>query len=269
MALGHIHVSKLSVFWVMLGLSILIYVIPQPKTNKLNLLFQSLFGRITHIGRDFSSTSSDAVTTPGQTVPQGEYDTLWKKYKNLQARQAELEKENAVLSRIRKQFGFSDAGLLQAKIITVIKNTLIINKGTEQQVALGQLVLSPQKDSIIGIVRETAESISRVGLLTDSSVSIEVRIRRDGSRLDIAAQMFGDGKNGCLIRFIPRNTDIRKGDTVYAAARLGKLDIPIVIGQIRDVRADEQSPLLWSISVEPIEQASTLSQVIVIVPLTQ
>jgi len=269
MALRNIHASKHSFFWGLLVLSILLYIIPQSKTNKLNLLFQALFGRITHIGRDFSSNTSPDTTTPDKAVSQEEYNTLWKKYENLQARQAELEKENASLSRIRKQFDLSESGLLQAKIIAVIKNTLIINKGTEQQVAAGQLVLSPQKDSIIGIIRETDKSIARVGLLTDSSVSIEVRIRRDNAKTDIAAQMFGDGKNGCQIRFIPRQTDIRKGDTVYAADHPGKLDVPVVIGQVKDVKIDQDKPLLWSVYVEPIESITNLNQVIIVVPLTQ
>lgn len=269
MALGNIHASKHSFFWGLLVLSILIYIIPQDKTNKLNFLFQYLFGYITNIGRDFPSDTSPGAVTPGQTVLQDEYDTLWKKYKNLQAQQAELEKENAALSRIRRHFDLSDSGLLQAKIITVSKNTLIINKGTEQQVAAGQLVLSPQKDSVIGIVRETDKSIARVGLVTDSSVSIEVRIHRDNAKTDIAAQMFGDGKNGCQIRFISRDKDVRKGDTVYAAARPGKLDVPIVIGQVKDVRIDQDKPLLWSIYVEPIDSITNLNQVIIVIPLTQ
>jgi rod shape-determining protein MreC len=272
MALRNIHASKYSFFWGLLILSILVYIIPQSKTNKLNFLFQYLFGRITHIGRDFSPNTSPDTTAPDQTVSQDEYNSLWKKYANLQARQAELEKENATLSRIRKQFEFSDSGLLQAKIITAIRSTrqeLIINKGAEQQVAAGQLVLSPQKDSVIGIVRETAESIARVGLLTDSSVSIEVRIRRDNAKTDIAAQMFGDGKNGCQIRFIPRQTDIRKGDTVYAAAHPGKLEVPIVIGQVKEVKVDQDKPLLWSVYVEPIESITNLNQVIIVLPLTQ
>jgi rod shape-determining protein MreC len=272
MALRHIHASKHSFFWGLLVLSILIYLIPQKTSNSLNLGFKKLFGPVLTIGGTLTPDTLSQTTLSDQTVSQNEFDSLWKNYKNLQARQAEIEKENLVLSRIRRQFGFSDAGLVQAKIITVIRSTrqeFIINKGTQHQVAAGQLVLSPQKDSVIGIVRETAESIARVGLLTDSSVSIEVRIRRDNTKTDIAAQMFGDGKNGCQIRFIPRDKDVRKGDTVYAAAQPGKLDVPIVIGQVKDVKVDQDKPLLWSVWVEPIESITNLNQVIIVVPLTQ
>ena len=272
MALGHTQVSKLSLFWGLLGLSILIYVSPQNKTNKLNLGFHYLFGRITQIGRNFTPDIPGETIPSDQKISKAQYDALWKEYQNLQAQMTELEKENFTLSRIRTQYEFPKSGLLYAPITSMIRSTrheLIINRGTRQGIAPGQMVLSPQKDSVVGIVLEATESIARIGLLTDSSVSIEVRIRRDNSRTDIPAQMFGDGKNGCQIRFIPRDKDVRKGDTVYAAERPGKLEVPIVIGRIREAKADEQNPLLWSISVEPIEQATALKEVIVLIPLTQ
>jgi rod shape-determining protein MreC len=272
MALRYIHASKHSFFWGLLVLSILIYVIPQKTTNSLNLGFKKLFGPVFKIGGTLTSDTLSQTTPSEQMISQNEYDSLWKKHKNLQAQQAELEKENLTLSRMRKQFGFSDAGLITAKIITLtrsVRQELIINQGSEQGVAVGQLVLSPQKDSVIGIVKETAETIARVGLLTDSAVSIGVRIRRDDSKTDIPAQMFGDGKNGCQIRLIPRDKDVRKGDTVYAAAHPGKLDVPVVIGQIKDVKIDQDKPLLWSVSVEPIESITNLNQVIIVVPLTR
>jgi rod shape-determining protein MreC len=272
MALRHIHASKHTFFWGLLVLSILIYIIPQDRTNVLNLGFKKLFGPVLNIGQAFASENSSQTTPSDQTVPQNQYDALWKKNKNLQSQLAEMEKENLTLSRIRRQFGLSDAGLVPAKVITTNRSTrqeLIINRGAEQQVAAGQIVLSPQKDSVIGIVRETAESIARVGLLTDSAVSIEVRIRRDNAKTDIAAQMFGDGKNGCQIRLVPRDKDVRKGDTVYAAAHPGKLETPIVIGKIQDVKIDQERPLLWLISVEPIESITNLNQVVVVVPLIQ
>jgi rod shape-determining protein MreC len=272
MVLGHIQVSKHSLFWGLLVLSILIYVIPQKITNSLNLRFYSMFDRILQVGRNFPSDSSPAAVASNQTVDKSEYDSLWKEYKNIQAQMAELEKENLTLSRIRKQYGFPKSGFLTALSTVLIRSArqeLIINRGAEQGVAAGQLVLSPNKDSIIGIIKEVSETIARVGLLTDSAVSIGVLIRRDNTKTEIPAQMFGDGKNGCQIRFISRKTDIRKGDTVYAAAHPGKLEIPIVIGRIRDAGTDEQNPLLWSVSVEPIEQASALKEVIVLIPLTQ
>jgi cell shape-determining protein MreC len=139
-------------------------------------------------------------------------------YKNLRAQTTELEKENLALSRLRKQVGLSDGGLLPAKVTTLVRSArheLIINKGSQDGAAAGQFVLSPEKNSIVGIIRETSETMSRVGLLTDAACGIEVRIRRDGDPLDVAAQMFGDGKTGCRIGYgySRRRYDLRRGSS--------------------------------------------------------
>jgi len=269
MALGNIHASRHSLFWGLLGLSILIYLIPQKTTNSINFLFHRLFAPFLQVGRQ-SAVDHIRMTAPSeQAVSKDEYDLLWKNYKNLRAQMAEMEKENLTLSRIRRQFGLFDAGLLPAKVTTLLRGArheLIINEGTQHGVAAGQFVLSPRKNSVVGTVREASETMARIQLLTDSACGIEVRIRRDGTRLDIPAQMFGDGKTGCRIGLIPRDTDIRIGDTVYAAAHTGKLSAPIVIGEIRRVKPDEQNPLLWLIGVEPIENVAALSEVVVVIP---
>jgi rod shape-determining protein MreC len=269
MAQHTIHASKNSSFIVLLGLSILIYFVPQKTTNSLNFLFHRLFAPFLQIGRQLAAENIRMPASSEQTVSKDEYDQLWKNYKNLRAQTTELEKENLALSRLRKQVGLSDGGLLPAKVTTLVRSArheLIINKGSQDGAAAGQFVLSPEKNSIVGIIRETSETMSRVGLLTDAACGIEVRIRRDGDPLDVAAQMFGDGKTGCRIGFIQRDTDIRAGDTIYAAAHPGKLSIPIVIGEVREIRPDEQNPLLWSILVEPIENAAKLKDVVVVVP---
>jgi rod shape-determining protein MreC len=269
MAQHNIHASKNSSFFMLLGLSILIYFVPQKTTNSLNFLFHRLFAPFLQIGRQLADEEIRMSGPSEQTVSKDEYDQLWKNYKNLRAQTTELEKENLSLSRLRRQVGLSDEGLLPAKVTTLVRSArheLIINEGIQHGAAAGQFVLSPEKNSVVGIIRETSETMSRVQLLTDAACGIEIRIRRDGDRLDVAAQMFGDGKAGCRIGFIPRDTDIRAGDTIYAAAHPGKLSIPIVIGEVREVRPDEKNPLLWSIGVEPIENIAKLSEVVVVIP---
>ena len=142
---------------------------------------------------------------------------------------------------------------------------LLINKGSTDGVQPGNYVMSPGQNSIIGVVREASEQMARVRLLTDTNQSIEIRIRRDGTGQDIGALMFGNGKRGCTVAMVEREKDIRAGDAVYAAARTGLLDIPMIIGEVSDVQPDENSPLLWKISVQPAENAFTLKTAAVII----
>ena len=81
--------------------------------------------------------------------------------------------------------------------------------------------------------------------------------------------MTGDGRDGCRIGLIPiKEYDVRVGDTVYASAKLGLLDTPIVIGEVAQVKPDRNTPVLWDIHVRPIFPAR-LTEIAVIVMVPQ
>jgi hypothetical protein len=77
--------------------------------------------------------------------------------------------------------------------------------------------------------------------------------------------MDGDGTNLAKIPLVSREYKIRAGDTVYAAARPGFLETERVIGQIAQVKPDENEPLLWDITVKPTRDVEMLTDVAVIV----
>ena len=78
--------------------------------------------------------------------------------------------------------------------------------------------------------------------------------------------MKGDGQDGCKVGLVARKEyDVRGGDTVYASAQPGLLDTPIVIGEVDQVEADRNKPLLWDIRVRPIFEPARLTEPAVIV----
>lgn len=275
MAFRNIHAPRGSLFIGLLILSILLCdpfdIIPQSLTKSLNFAFRSVFSPVLEIGRKLSMDPIRMAQNPELVVEKDQYNQLWKNYKNLEAKMAEVERENLYLSRVRKQYGLGESGLLMARVSTLLltaRHEAIINQGTQASVQAGQIVLSAGKNSVIGTVKDASEKLARVVLVTDSTHGIEVRIRRDGTRMDIPAQMFGDGKSGCRIGFIPKDIDVRVGDTVYAATQGGKLDVPVVIGEVQQVVASDQDPLIWDIRVRPIETMTSLKEVVVVIPVT-
>lgn len=270
MAFRHVHASKGSYFLGWLLLSILVFVLPKDWTKSLNYLFHELLSPVLQIGHKISIENL-RMAEPGEDIVQKEqYNQLWKNYKNLEAKMAEVERENLLLSRIRKQFDLSGSALLIAKVNTLMlaaRHEAVINMGTLYSIRPGQIVLSKEKNSIVGTVKDASENIARVQLLTDSAHIIEVIIRRDGTNIEIPAQMFGDGKNGCRIGFIPRDTDVQKGDTVYAVPQKGMFEIPMVVGEVSEVTAGEQDASVWDIRVAPIEALSSLTEVVVVIPI--
>jgi rod shape-determining protein MreC len=268
MAARNFHLSNASLLTSFFIFALALQLIPHEVTSGVNNLFLDIFNPLLKIGRN---VQMDAIRLrPGQeeAVSRADYERLWKVYKNLHAQILQLHQEYELLAKIRSGLPRFFSGLVLAHVTgapSSFVHEIIINKGSEAFVQPGQYVLSPQQNSVIGIVRETSEQMARVRLLTDANQSIEVRIRRDGSEKDIGGLMFGTGKTLCKISMIEREQDIKIGDTVYAAPSAGKLDIPIVIGEIVEVRPDDLHPLLWDITVQPVEDMSRLDSVAVIV----
>ena len=267
MAGRNFHLSNGSLFFTWLIAGILFLILPQTLTSRINFLFHKTFSPLLQLGRQAQLNTFS--TDPGhqEVVSKTEYDTLRKTYSNLHAQLMQLHQDYETLSQIRSGLPQPFSRLILARVANRVggfSHEIIINKGKDAGVKPGQYVLSAGHDSIVGVVSDTAESLARVRLLTDSSQSIEIRIRREGTDMDIDWLMTGDGKDGCRISRIPKKNNIRVGDTVFAAARPGLLNVPIIIGDVVDVRPDEQHPLLWDIRVEPVENMNQLDDIAVI-----
>lgn len=268
MAARKFHLSNASLLTSFFIFAVVLQFVPNKYTSPVNNMFFDLFNPLLKLGRD---VQMDVVRLrPGQedAVSRADYEKLWKVYKNTHAQLLKLHGDYEQLAKIRTALPRFFSGLVQANVTSTpssFSHEIIINKGSDAYVQTGQYVLSAQQNSVIGVVRETAEQMARVRLLTDANQGIEVRIRREGSDKDIGAMMFGTGKIVCKINMIEREKDVRPGDTVFAAPQPGKLDIPIVIGEVIDVQADELHPLLWDIAVQPVEDMSRLDAVAVIV----
>ncbi len=269
MAIRNIHASKGFIFTGLLILSLMFQFLPQHFTNHLNLIFVRYFNPFLRLGRSASVETSRMSETKDGAVPKSRYDQLWKSHKNLLARLDVLNKDYQTLSKIRQALPMPASAIVLAKTTAAsrpARHELIIDRGSNDGIDKGQFVLSPQADSVIGSIREVSDRMSRVQLITDLTCNLQVRIRREGTRLDLPAHLFGDGKTGCRINLIPRDTEIRPGDTVYAAAVPGRLEIPVVIGEVGQVIPDLQNPLLCQITVRIVENLDQLKDAAVIIP---
>lgn len=253
----------------LLGIGVVLLLLPRSVTQKMNFLFAETFQPLIHIGRQFQLKNA---AMPGQDelyVSREQHNKLWKDYKNLHAQLLVLQANYETLARIRSGLPNFYSGLRLAEVTgqgSGLNQELLINKGAGDGVQPGNYVMSAEQNSLVGIVRETSDQMARVRLLTDANQSIEVRIRRDGTDLDVGALMFGNGKRACTIAMVEREKGVQTGDAVYAAAHPGQLDIPIILGQVSEVKPDEGSPLLLKIVVQPAENAFALKTVAIIVP---
>jgi len=269
MAGRNIHFSNASIFSSFLVAGLVLFFLPKSLTSKVSLFFHDTFQPVLQIGRAGRMDTERLQTNSEEFVNRSDYTRLWKSYKNLYAQLLSLHEEYERLSNIRSGLPqLSAEGLVLAKITGTVSNyshELIINKGSEAFVRPGQFVLSEQKDAVVGVVSEVSEMAAKIRLITDTMQTLEVHIRRNGTDTDIRAMMIGNGTDTCSISMIDRQRDIREGDTIYAATVPDKLNIPLVVGEITRVRADDQHPLLWKITVRPAEDMSRLNNVAIII----
>lgn len=263
------RLSNGTLFTLLIGIGVALLLSPRSLTQKMNFLFVETFEPLIQIGRRFELKNAVMPGPDEQHVPREEHNRLWKNYKNLHAQLSKLQSDYETLARIRMGLPNFYSGLIVAEVTRPgagLVQELLINKGIDDGVRPDSYVMSPEHNSIIGVVRETSDQFARVRLLTDANQSIEVRIRRDGTKLDIKGLMTGSGKRTCTIAMIELEKGVKPGDAVYAAPRPGQLDIPMIIGQVAQVVPDESAPLLCKITVEPAENASALKHVAVIIP---
>lgn len=268
MAGRNFHLSNASLFFSFLTAGFVLLLLPQEITYKINFLFYTTFEKALRAGRNVQW--DDLRLHPGQedAVSRLEYERLWKTYKNTDAQLKKMIEKYEGLAYLRTALPQSHSGLVLADVTGAAgsySHEIVINQGSTASIRPGQYVLSEQRNCVVGIVEETSEQAATVRLLTDASQSIEVRIRREGTDKDIGAMMFGGSGGMCRISMVDRQQDVREGDTVYAAARPGKLDVPMVIGEVVSVQPDEQHPLLWDITVLPAEDMTRLDQIAVVV----
>lgn len=257
--------TKLStsvVFFTLLLLGNVLLFVPQDRTKALNFSFLKTFGPI---------LNPVPRTDPSQkdTIALSSYNKLWKECNNLKATLAQVRNENRTLTDIRTTLPSPGPAIIIAKIVKASidgqRSELIINKGKKNGLALDQYVLSVDSSSVLGTIYELTDSMARVQLVTDSNHHIPVQISRQQSNKYIPGQLTGNNENAGKIPHRPTNLDIKAGDAVYADARPGLLDILLVIGKIAEVKPDYKDPLLWDITVEPIDNIKSLKEVAVVI----
>ncbi|MCD6395148.1 MAG: rod shape-determining protein MreC [Planctomycetes bacterium] len=264
-----LNMSRGTLFATLLTVAIAFQVIPGAHTERLNNLFSRVFGPVLDVGPrglDVFRPADDAE----ETVSTSKYNELWKVCQNTEAELLEMKRKYKVLSGMSGELPKPVPPLVLAKVISSsidgYGHKIVINAGTGSGIETGQYVLDTSQTSIVGSISKVSETTATVRLVTDAMHIIMVGIRRKGRDDYIEGPMAGDGRGGCKIGRVPRKEyDVRIGDTVYASAKRGLLDTPIVIGEVDQVMPDRNTPVLWDIRVRPIFEPAQLTELAVIV----
>lgn len=245
-------------------------LLPQEHTAKINYFFVKITSPLLNLIPRSNPTKND-------TVSKAEFDKLLAEYANLHGRLQKISEINRNLAHMRQNPPMPGPAILMAKISKVNeegqRNEIIINRGSDDGLKKGQYVLSAGHDrednlstSVIGTISELSKTMARVQLVTDANHYLMASIWREGSNLGIDGQIKGNNKMQAKMPLMTRNEfDIRVDDFVFAKVKPGFLDTPLVIGKVIKIKPDDQDPLLWDITITPIIDIRSLTDVGVVV----
>ena len=247
--------------WFMLIGLILIFC-PIGLTNALQFAFARVFYLPLSMGRSVT-LSARGEPYVSEVVSRGVYDRLQNHLANVMEQLYQEHQAVEALSGMRSRFALEGAMLVRADVITLSIgkecSELIINRGQDDGLAVGQFVLSD--NSVVGTISSVSQRTSQVKLFTDPSSKIAVKVGRASTERLIQ----GHGRDSAKVQLMSRKYEVKVGDKVVALKKPGFLDTPIIVGVVAKCVRDDVNPSLWDITVKPVCDIESLKSVGVIV----
>lgn len=175
---------------------------------------------------------------------------------------SELSAENARLRGILNTPLIIDGRMLISEVIGTdadpLRHIIIINRGSANQVEVGQTVLDDK--GIMGQVIDVYPHSSRVMLLSDKEHSLSVRLERTGMRAIVS----GTGDLGRLsMQYVPTSAAIKTGDKVFSSGLGEHFPAGYLVGEVSAVRRNNTGEFA-QIDVKPAAQLSGGHHVVVL-----
>ena len=188
----------------------------------------------------FKSLDRVYVTIKNHFGFYNEYESLKNELYILKAQQHNKESEIEFLRMQNRELKLVIADDLQRNENNIIANVLfdkqspflksiVLNKGTKSNLKKGMAVL--HKNNMIGRIVEVNYLSSRVLLVNDLNSKIPVKIEPSGEK----AIMSGEGNDLASLDFLPKLSNIEKGNIVFTSGSGGVFDDGIPLGKITEI----------------------------------
>jgi rod shape-determining protein MreC len=183
---------------------------------------------------------------------------------------AQLQKYNSILLENNKlsnllgaSYSLSSENYTLAKITSIaqsrLKKQLVINKGSRDNVKVGQIVSGA--DGLVGQVLQTTPFYSTIIMVTDPTHFIPLKSERNGVR------GIGKGRasnvNQIDVKFIESNSDILLGDIFISSAIDSKFPHGYPVGRVSHVEKHQDDSFLH-IVLEPIQDINKIEFLLIL-----
>jgi len=182
---------------------------------------------------------------------------------NLEKEILKLQEERLENRKLRELLDFrrsKGAKLIPAMVIardpSILRDTIIIDKGRKHDVQKDMSVISG--NALVGRVRESGWSISRVLLITDRDSVLSGIAQRTRDEGAIAGNM----RSGLIMKYLELDCGVKKGDKIITSGFSGVFEKGILIGEVVSIENDASGLYLNAI-VKPEVDMIRLEQVLV------
>ena len=267
MAKNASKVSERMLFiWFMLA-GLIFFFAPPKITNKFQFGFVRIFRKPISIGRNISLSASRVIASePSMNedfVSRERYDKLHNHLANVTEWLKQERQKVEQLTGLRDRPVWKGVDFILADVIAAsvngLRGELIINRGQKDGLTNDQFVLA--NDGVIGTICKVDNRTAQVRLISDPTSKMAVKI----ANFNMDRILHGEGNCSAKVKLVPTKYSIKVGDIVYAQKRPGFLSSPVIVGTVADCKSNDENPLVWDITVQPVCDIQKLTDVAVIV----
>jgi len=263
MARKQTRTTKRMLFTWLLLTGFIILLAPEKLTNRFQFAFARIFQWPLSMGRNVTLSARARYSIETNVVNRREYNQLQNHLANVIEQRDEAQKKLEKTAGLRIRYPLEGAKLVPVDVSTAFMSgsqcELIINRGGDDGLAEGQFVLGD--NGIIGTICRVDRRSSQVKLITDPESKIAVKIEQS----DAGMVMQGKGNNSAKIRLVSTKHKVKIGDIVRAVQKPGFLDSAMIVGKVSRCQKDDENPLLWDITVDPVFDLESLNIAAVII----
>lgn len=141
-------------------------------------------------------------------------------------------------------------------------NTIIIDKGKKEGIKKDMAVITP--NGLIGKIYNVRDSYSEVILLRDPNFSVSVRLQKSRQEGIVS----GIGKDYYLLKYIPQEQTVEKGEIVITSGLDGIFPPGILVGAVNEINS-KSNDFFQYIEVVPFQVDSKIEEVIILKPYSK
>ncbi len=136
------------------------------------------------------------------------------------------------------------------------RESLIIDKGSND--GLHEDMAALANGALIGKITGVGKSNARVSLITDPEIRVAALLQRSRA----SGLIYGIARGRCIMKFIPKDADIKANDSVVTSGLSGIYPKGILVGVVLDVKMEPNGLYQFAL-IEPVANPMAIEEVIV------